>query len=216
LTVIKFSLSVVKQIVRIHIRRLKQSSGIIQILKNQMINIKREQQNSDNRTLGIVNSIHKDKGYAFISPLELQSTDFIFLHANEMCEEDWDKLQIGSWAMFEIKQKTKGPAAILVELYFPTEKEKMKRQLGSYGSTPSMARGVNPRSQRLDGLTQHEAKHMHRRGAMTSKEYYLHMSENGLQSAARYFGSDYKTGDREANVRRILESIRDSHENKRN
>lgn len=166
------------------------------------------QQNSEERIIGIVNSIHKGKGYAFISPLELHSADFIFLHANEMSEEDWQKIKTGSWVRFEVKKLIKGPTAIHAELYFPSEEEKMRRQLGRYGSTPSMARGANPRSQRSDGLTQQEAKHMHKRGAMTSKEYYLHMSENGLQSAMRYFGSTYKSGDREANVRRILEVIR--------
>jgi len=178
------------------------------------------QQNNQARTLGIVNSIHKGirkgEGYAFLSPLELNSTAFLFLHASDLVNEDWENLSIGNWVQFELVEMPKGPAATHASIYMPTEEEKMKRQLGSYGSTPSMARGVNPRSQRLDGLTRVEAKHMYKRGAMTRTEYYLHMSENGLQSVASYFGSNYRAGDREANVRRILESIKESEENKNN
>ena len=89
----------------------------------------------------------------------------------------------------------------------PTDEEKVHRQLIIYRDVNGMGCGTNPGSHRLDGLSMKEAKNRHRRGQMSSSDYYVNMSENGLQAAANYYGSIYKEGNREETVRGLIEVI---------
>ena len=81
----------------------------------------------------------------------------------------------------------------------------VERQLTIYRNVNGMSGGSNPRSHRLDGLSSKKAKARLKRGQMSQKDYFLNMSENGLRTAA---GENFVEGDREATIRKHLESIR--------
>jgi hypothetical protein len=85
--------------------------------------------------------------------------------------------------------------------------QRQARLCERYSATPSMAGGVNPRSHRLDGLTYGEAKRLLRSGRMSPRDWYLNMSENGLQQVLGRLGLKSNPGDREATVRALLDKL---------
>lgn len=159
-----------------------------------------------NRLFAILNSTHGDR-YAFLAPLVARSADFIYLSRSRLTHGDWSALQPGCWIEFELASGPNGLFALEAMLITPSLEDRQRRLLLAYSKTHAMAEGVNPRSQRLDGLTGVQAKNLHSRGFMTRDQFYGWMSENGLQSVAKSWGVAYTPGEREAVVRGILAAI---------
>ncbi len=152
-----------------------------------------------------INSVHED--HAFVAPEIRNSNEFIYVSKRAFSNSDLDRLKVGGWVKLSgIHATEEGLRAKAAVMHDPSETELVRRQLGLYSKTPSMAKGVNPRSQRSDGLDGGEAKKMKNRGAMSLDDYYGHMSENGLQAAAKVKGIPFIPGRREANIRAILEA----------
>ena len=156
--------------------------------------------------LGKINSVHEH--HVFVTPEVRNSNEFIYVSKSAFSNSDLDDLKVGGWVKLSgIHATEKGLRARAAVKHDPSENELMRRQLIRYSKTHSMAKGVNPRSQRSDGFDGEEAKKMMRRGAMSLDDYYGHMSENGLQSVAKSYGTPFVPGSREANIRAILEAV---------
>lgn len=160
----------------------------------------------DTRQRSIVHSVHP-RHYAFLQPILARSDRFIFLHVTALKNGSWERIRPGTWVSFKLEETAKGLAAIDAAVIEPTPIDQQQRLLVRYSETHGMAGGTNPRSQRLDGLTAHDAKVQLNRGILSAHDYYAGMSENGLQAVASAWGIPYVPGERERFVRAVLDAI---------
>ena len=158
------------------------------------------------RTCGVIEAIEPNQG-VWLSPLTKDSREQVWLAMAEIDPATKSRVKVGAWIEFELLVASAAPIAIRGRVIEPTPLQRQARLCERYSATPSMAGGTNPRSHRLDGLTSDEARGLLKRGRMTQRDYYLNMSENGLQQHLTRAGLTGHRGDRESIVCQLLAQL---------
>ncbi len=166
----------------------------------------RESQDQE-RQLGRIFKLDRDRGYALASPLIARSGKPVFVHVGDVAASTWLGLEVGGWVHMVIVDDGRGPRGREVVLAHPDPIELQRRLLQRYSESPGMVGGANPGSHRLDGLTMSEAKKWRESGGMTADQYYGCMSENGLRGCVRRCGFDAGSRTREELVIAMLDLI---------
>lgn len=158
------------------------------------------------RICGVIETVKANQG-VWLSPLQKDSRDQVWIAMAEIKEVAGRRVRVGAWIECDLLVASESPVGVRGEIIEPTPLQRQARLCERYSATPSMAGGVNPRSHRLDGLTYGEAKRLLRSGRMSPRDWYLNMSENGLQQHLNRAGLDGLVGDRESIVRQLLEQL---------
>jgi hypothetical protein len=158
------------------------------------------------RICGVIETVKANQG-VWLSPLQKDSRDQVWIAMAEIKEVAGRRVRVGAWIECDLLLASESPIGVRGEIIQPTPLQRQARLCERYSATPSMAGGVNPRSHRLDGLTYGEAQRLLRSGRMSPRDWYLNMSENGLQQHLNRAGLDGLVGDRESIVRQLLEQL---------
>ena len=158
------------------------------------------------RICGVIEAIQANQG-VWLSPLQKDSREQVWIAMAEIKEVAGRRVRVGAWIECDLLVASDAPMGVRAEVIEPTPLQRQARLCERYSETPSMARGVNPRSHRLDGLTYDEAKRLWKSRRMSDRDWYLNMSENGLQQHLKRAGLDGLVGDREFIVRQLLEQL---------
>ncbi len=161
----------------------------------------------NDRKLGIIRSVNPGRGFGIIEPQHMYSSESLFFHQNDLLGGTIGEMKQGDWVDFVEGPMRRGrKSAVEVKSASPRMEDKIDRQIEKYETVPSMRKGVNPRSQRLDGLTSDEARKLRRHGQMDDSDYFGNMSVNGLMSIYRNCQREDLT-EREILMRSMVESV---------
>lgn len=157
----------------------------------------------------MVRHVGPNLDYCFLSAPERRDTSgSVFLHFRDAVGAAPGDFRVGGWIAYKIRPSQRKPGKFEAfgarPVDAPTIEELVRRLEGQYGGSCS-----DPASFRLDGLTQPEAKKLHRSGSMPDLEYYASMSQNGLKGMLGQSGMAVgSAAGRAALVAAAMDSIR--------
>ena len=151
--------------------------------------------------IGLLAAVSSKGDYGFVTNVAEMSGD-TFLHISNL-RHGGSLPEVGAWIEYRYVKSSRGHKALEAVVCELDEAARMDRLLQQYG--PAMK--TNHGAQRLDGLTQLEAKQLKNRGIITRVDYYACMSECGIKEVAKHKKVEYQPGQRLETARMIVEAL---------